>query len=147
MIVVIPTIPHTGSMFMVNEIFKDLPEMRNPKRSNHGKIFMHVYPERLPELMTLTDYPWISPLRHPAKVAGSWLARKKDLGYLWSLWDVMMGLPVDHFLPIDSDTRESALKRIGDYKTDWPVIASLGVTVEAPQVEQKYVDFYAATCY
>jgi len=96
----------------------------------------------------------------PEKVAISWKARRKDLGQLWGLWETLVET-IDPYHPmylaIDSKGRDAALRSISktlelDIKTDWPIVASTGLTAVLTKEEankaSQYVEFYASkrTC-
>jgi len=154
-IVLVPTIPHTGTTLVLKHLLPFLPDMRNPKRCGHGKIFCHIYEERIAELLPLLEkYPAVIPLRHPEKVAISWKARKKDLNELWGLWETLVDV-IDPYHPlylaIDSAGRDQALRSISktlglDLKTDWSVIASTGLTATLTEEEKeqanRFEEFY-----
>lgn len=132
--IVVPTIPHTGSMFVVQHLLGHLPRIRNPKRGD-GVFFAHVYPERMAEILSLRDHPAIVPIRNPAAVAMSWKGQGWDLSQLWVLWDEMLKVHKafsPYYLPIDHVSREARLAEINELglklKTDWPIVASKGLS-------------------
>ena len=137
MIVVVTSIPHTGTQFVFHQVLSWLgPEIRNPVRSEkkHGKIWIHSEPHRLQELESLKDYPWIVPMRHPLRVGESWKGRKKNLSTLLELYRIQRKF-VDKFgplyFPIDSPKRQIFLDRINErlgtqIETDWANTTSTG---------------------
>ena len=137
MIVVVTSIPHTGTQFVWNQILGWLgPEIRNPARSQnkHGKIWIHSEPGRLDELATLSDYPWIVPMRHPLRVGESWKGRSKNLDKLVELYRIQQKF-INKFdplyLPIDATNRQYFLDKINErlgtlIETDWANTTSTG---------------------
>ena len=159
MIIVVPSIPHTGTMFVYHEILKEIPqEIRNPKKGP-GKIQIHIYQDRMDELYSLSAYPWIVPLRHPEKVAITWKSREKDLAELREFWWRLLDL-VDsfepHYLSIDAPNRNAQLAKINESiglnaQTDWPIVASHGLSATLTSAERShfvmpFVGFYEDRC-
>lgn len=159
MIIVVPSIPHTGTNFVWKIVLKDLePEIRNPRKFPNGKIWIHTYAERIPELLTLKDYPWIVPMRHPFEVGRTWKGRQKSLDYLVTLYNIHL----EHVYPqkpfylcVDGEHRDRQLDRINrltgfDVHTDWHKEASLGHSSELTSQEteklEPFVDFYVKVC-
>lgn len=159
MIIVVPSIPHTGTNFVWKVVLKDLePEIRNPRKFSHGKIWIHTYPERIPELMTLKGLPWIVPMRHPYKVAETWKGRQKSLVYLAELFDlhILKVMPEKpYYLVVDGENRDRQLSEINELtgfavETYWYKEASLGHHAELTDDERRlmepYLEFYATIC-
>jgi len=158
-IIVVPSIPHTGTNFVWKVVLKDLePEIRNPRKFNHGKIWIHTYPERIPELLTLKAYPWVVPMRHPYEVAKTWKGRKKDLGYLKMLYDIHLSSVAPnkpYYVVVDGPNRDRQLQAVNrltgfNVETDWHKEASLGHSEELTEGEKQllepYLTFYAEIC-
>ena len=71
MIIVCPTVPHTGTHFMADMF----------QRCDVSAIVVHPYPDQLPELEKLIDEanPVIVPARRRIDVQKSWIKYGKDL--------------------------------------------------------------------
>jgi hypothetical protein len=135
MIILVPTIPHTGTKLLANEILRDFEHnalINTPK--NRQKVDDHIYPEKMTRWKELLkEYPAIIPLRNPVSIAVSWERRNKDLGELMVMWYILVE-QIDqfnpHYLPIDVKGRDYYLDRINkqlrlELYTDWPVINSV----------------------
>ncbi len=121
---------------------------------------MHIYPWNLPEIQQKLDLgvAAVVPLRPPLKVAVSWKAREKELGFLRELWETMVQVIAPYgptYLPIESEHREIHLARVSNtvgelLKTDWPIVASAGLTAELTPEEEnmfrEYESFYNEAC-
>ena len=135
MIILVPTIPHTGTKLLANDILRDFEHnalINKPK--NGQKIDDHIFPEKITRWKELmTEYPAIIPLRNPVSIAVSWERRHRDLGELMVMWYILVE-QLDKFnpsyLPIDSLDRNKYLDRINQrlglkLTTDWPIVNSV----------------------
>jgi len=135
MIVLIPTIPHTGTKLVANELFKDFEHnaLIN-KPQNNQKIDDHIFPEKMTRWkQLLSEYPAVIPLRHPILTAVSWERRKRDIGEMCVMWYILVE-QIDRFnplyLPIDSPGRDKYLDSINQslrlqLTTEWPIVNSV----------------------
>ena len=135
MAILVPTIPHTGTKLLANDILRDYDH--NALINTPGprdKIDDHIYPEKMTRWKDLLEqYPAIVPLRDPISLAVSWERRNKDLGDMCVMWYIPVEV-VDrynpHYLPIDSVNRNEYLDRINrslglKLNTDWPIVNSI----------------------
>ncbi len=152
--IIVASIPKTGTNFVFHEVLKDFVEGRNPKKNPDAKVWIHIYAERMSELMSRTDHPWIVPLRHPYLVAQTWKGHEWDLYTLKDMW-VRLRDEIDPqhpmYFAIDSDARYAQLtaieKRLGiKVDTRWPVIASQGLRKSLEEHEralfEPFIEFY-----
>ena len=161
MIVVVVSVPHSGTQFVFKQLLGWLePEIRNPARSadKHGKIWFHVDPDRLVELRSLTDYPWIVPMRHPLRIGESWKGRHKRLDRLVELLEIQRNFVHQFnplYLPIDAANRQDFLteinQRLGtELETDWANFTSTGHWDWLDEAEREmlmpYVRWYEFIC-
>lgn len=141
MVILIPTIPHTGTKLLADSLlfeFEHNALINKPK--NGQKIDDHIYPEKITRWKELMqEYPAIVPLRHPIKCAVSWERRNRDLGEMVVMWYILVE-QLDqfnpHYLPIDSPKRNQYLNRINQslglkLSTDWPITNSKHGSSEA----------------
>ncbi len=135
MAILVPTIPHTGTKLLANDILREYEHnaLIN-KPEGQQKIDDHIFPEKITRWKELlNEYPAIIPLRNPISVAVSWERRHRDLGELCVMWYIMVE-QIDrynpHYLPIDSADRDSHLDSINrslglQLTTEWPIVNSV----------------------
>lgn len=140
MIILVPTIPHTGTKLLTEDILRSFEHnaLRN-KPKNRQKIDDHIYPEKLTRWKELlAEYPAIIPLRNPVSIAVSWQRRNKDIGEFIVMWYILVEI-IDQYnpqyLPIDTKERDYYLNRINkklrlELYTDWPVINSVHNSID-----------------
>lgn len=135
-IIVVPTICHTGSYLLVEQILgafqrRSIKHIATPRPGT--VYFDHIYPHNIELLKhAMPAYPSIVPLRHPVLTALSWVKRDRDLGEMCLMW-YMLVEQLDrygpHYLPIDAPDRDTRLAQIGEalgleLRTDWPMTNS-----------------------
>ena len=132
----VPTIPHTGSLFVVEHLigYKNvgLAMMRQYYEGNGQEqtlIFDHIYRAQTADFVLLMrKFPAIVPLRHPKVVAKSWLLRGKDMSDYYDMWRFtlpMINEMAPYYLPLDVDDRQDWLDKIPiERETNWPEIHS-----------------------
>lgn len=161
MIVLLPTIQHTGSHFLYEHLLaNDFERMSvHDEPRDGGMVFTHIskwkWLKHWQHLMP--HYPAIIPFREPWKVCYSWLRRREkltnlheDLSYLVDHFDGFN----PYYLPIDRPDRQAYLDRINDglglnLQTDWPVFGSRGEmpegakehTLNNPEVNRVLTDY------
>ena len=128
---VIPTVQHTGTLFLVG-LLKDagfeVCTFRSKPKTDHSLHYGHCWPGELKYMRPLLrECQAIVPLRHPALVYEAWKRRHRTHLELILQWQTLI-TEVDKFsplyLPIDIPFRNAHLKRIGDtlgidLATDW----------------------------
>ena len=114
MIVVIPSVEHTGSRLLANHIFHSFEHLSldrdcTPEReamvdtfseqfktipafpSGDAKYYDHVDPVNTPRFVQLAEkHTMIVPLRHPLRCAFSWEQRQKSLDRFFQQWDLII---------------------------------------------------------
>lgn len=135
--IVIPTVPHTGTMFAVR-LFTDLGYnqigLNDPQ--NREKVVRSGHIVRDGQYQAAVRHikggdPAVVPLRHPYLVAESWKRRDKpidDMKIAYRRLPELQALGA-YFLPMDIDGRESYLEVLKagtglPVTTKWPVINS-----------------------
>ena len=151
MIIVLPTVPGTGSNFVLRDILKGYTKLQNERgHKGDGVVFSHIDPKsKVLELLKpfLEKYPAIVPLRHPLSCAKSWKSRRRPISEMMKYWENLIQNmdPYDpYYLPIDQDDRDEYLARINkslgtDFKTDWPIINSSEDVIELNKRETTLV--------
>ena len=105
--------------------------------------------------------PIFSSLRHPARVAFSFLGRKRPMEVFHNQWRRLIDELhpyVDAYVHVDSENRNSEVSRIGDIlglnlTCDWDLLGHSGSRLgnhnieidKCPQVPSEYIDFYYDT--
>lgn len=130
MILLCPTVQHTGSYFLVKHLLAEFSEAPIRGELTDGSvIFDHLLDSKMERWRWLLErYPAISPMRDPVQVIYSWQRREKPLSDLESQFANLMGIET-LILPIDSPCRSDHLQRLNDefglrIKSHWPVIHS-----------------------
>ncbi|MCP4262278.1 MAG: hypothetical protein GY774_32970 [Planctomycetes bacterium] len=134
MIVVMPTIQHTGTFFMLREIFQGFTKCSlRAEPKDPGVIFDHTWPGHTEYFHKwLSKYPSVTPLRSPERIVYSWERRERPLYKLVILineWIALMERFDVFILPIDHPNRDKYLIRLNErlgtgLSTDWSVIPS-----------------------
>ena len=131
MIIVCPTIPKTGSRFLIDHLLGGYPKYQN--ESKDGVVFRHLASQDMPEVRGwLRNNLVVVPLRHPVSCARSWCARgwRKKIPDLTDYWRRLMYV-VDRYdvsyVPIDVPNRDEWLRLLNErlptpVETDWPVV-------------------------
>ena len=111
MIVLLPTIKHTGSHFVLKKLlgaFERVPlkhaAFLEEEEQGDIVIFDHLYPHKMPLWEPLLEkYPALVPLRNKQAVIDSWNRRREDLEDFYDQWGLLRGLLKYnvHFLNID----------------------------------------------
>lgn len=89
----------------------------------------------------------VVPMRHPASVIESWLARDKPFEPLLTQWQILKTMvdPADPiYLPLDVPDRDRWLSELNcklglELQTDWPVIMSCGKSAVLSDVHRAAV--------
>ena len=164
MLVCVPTIMHTGTHFIIEELLKDfkyssllhnqvIPDLIP---NDDTKCFLHVNDDFHVKNRGdfLSSVTLIVPLRHPHRVLKSFIHRGRELSAYKEQWDNMINLvaPLNPmYLHIDNDIRDEQLalinKTLGkEFHTDWRVIYSAAGTTEMKVDDsvppKEYIDFY-----
>ncbi len=133
MIILVPSVHHTGTKLVFKDILRGLPEINQQDYTEHetGKIRIHIDEPFLEDLhYWLKRVPAIVPLLHPRKVASGWkvrFKRREELGEQWNWLKTEIDPYDPYYLPIDHEDRDRWLGRIGKalglkLATGWPVI-------------------------
>lgn len=141
MLIVVPSVHHTGTKTVFLDILKDLqPEVNQQDyKRNEGKLRIHIDKPFLDDLhFWCARCPAIVPLRHPRKVAYGWKARAKPLWDLTEQWNWLkeeIDPYVPYYLPLDSPERGHWLQEINrslgtSFTTDWPMLGHSEATTE-----------------
>lgn len=124
--IVVPTIPHTGTHFMRYHLLVD-----------HHNLVEHIWPKQVDLWWPMfKNNPILVPLRDPWQVAMSWKKRAhlpgalqlEELPIWWRLLIDVIDPLRPYYLPIDQPmVRDRCLERINsqlglNLATDWPVI-------------------------
>ena len=141
--IVIPTVPHTGTIFVtklfISKGYEQIALKETPTQDKTlfvGHILNCGLTHRALNLMK--KYPAIIPLRHPYLVAESWKRRGKSVTDLVTAYKKIPRLfdPLQpYYLPLDVEDREDYLVNIEkglnlNLSHDWPVVNSKEHTSE-----------------
>ena len=139
MIILAPTIQHTGSYFLVKHLLADF-EQRNLKDGvEDGSVtFDHTLPSKHERWLEIIhglrekriNFHTIVPLREPHKIFISWQRRGRDFQELIDQVEYMVALQDEIrplFLPIDHKDRQDYLDVINkatglNLETDWHIV-------------------------
>ena len=153
MIVVVASVHHTGTHFVVDELFKGWRHYAMSYGNIKGPIGdgvtrIHIDKDQsiyLPRWME--HQPLVVPMRHPASVVESWLARDKPIEPLLPQWEMLKTMvdparPI--YLPLDVPDRDRWLGELNGklglkLQTDWPVIMSCGKSAVLSDVHRAAV--------
>lgn len=123
--ILVPTIQHTGSWFVVYHLL-GVKQSIPSSQDGDGVVFLHTMPHAMDDILAeLSTTPAVAPLRHPAAIWESWARRGKDREDLFTqtrnFWDISDRLEI---LPIDHPDRELFLNRVSSYlgldlRTNW----------------------------
>ena len=135
MIVLAPSVPHTGAGFVSRELLRHFTKigMAAHYEHDHGQISTHLdgYAiDQVANLMVLRNYPTIVPLRHPELVAISWKRRGEEVSDAIPYWQALIEVidPLEPcYLRLDSEYRDADLDVINgrwglNLETDWPIV-------------------------
>lgn len=130
--IIVPTIRHSGSHFVVNLLGYDIKQTFNWKQAGKARpdslIFDHISPHRIGIITGLVSkHLTIIPLRHPFLIEKSWDDRNKDKEDLYQSFKTLINDidPYEPFyLPLDTRDRETCLNAIRaatglTLATDW----------------------------
>lgn len=133
--ILVPTVQHTGSHFVVRELFPHHQQtpLKKPVIQPDTLMMDHVLPTKMTRMLTLakTASAIVIPLRHPRVCAYSWIKSGKELFPDFSRqWDCIWrfedeGFDV-HYITLDNEElRDEQLKALckaigDDIYTDWP---------------------------
>jgi hypothetical protein len=145
MILLTPTVHHSGSYFLVKhllESFIELPlrtareEIARLKPGQRAVVFDHFWPHKMGLWRDLFGrYPIVIPVRRYDKVKKSWEDRGKCCAELDEQWQIMANVIVDQqpfVINLDSTCRDEQLAQINNKlgldldARGWPVIHSIG---------------------
>ena len=156
-LVVIPSVWHTGTHFMVDQVVPDFTPHHFDHRtwiagSPVGDIQVRCHCEPAYENSLKRwgkEAQCLVPIRHPMSVAESWKARGKvnrfsELAEQWMLLKKYISPHNPLYLPVDSPDRESWLEKIrifldSDIQTDWPVVMSSNKSATLTEAERATV--------
>ena len=156
-LVVIPSVWHSGTHFMTDQVVPDFTAHHFDHRgwiagSPRGDIQVrcHCEPEFAKSLQRWgKEGQCLVPMRHPILVAQSWKARGKtgrflELAAQWKLLKDHIAPHDPLYLPIDSPDRENWLDKIRNFlnseiQTDWPVIMSCNKSATLTDEEREAV--------
>jgi len=124
--IVVPSVHHTGTKLVFDEILRDVPSLHKQR--------IHMEPKFLDWLHGIigTGAQIIVPLRHPRIVAIGWKLRAKRLEELDEQWKILKE-EIDpynpYYLPIEHEDRDKWLAQIAtgigrSLGTNWPVIGA-----------------------
>lgn len=146
MIIVCPTVPHTGTHFM-RELLLEAEVDR--------VVLVHPYPDQVDELrqLFLEGAVCIIPVRDPARVFCSWIKYGKNPDdYAGHSLDEWMAIQADlalearaYYLHIDKPgVRDLQLEEINrelglDLVTDWEPVRQAGPTNGRDQIAQQFI--------
>lgn len=133
MIIVVPSVHHTGTKLVFNDILRDLVAFNQQDKTprDSGKLRIHIDAPFLEDLhYWCAKCSIIVPIKHPRDVAIGWKVRFKKLGELAQQWTWLKEeiAPYDPlYLPIDLPDRDEWLDKVNlklnlKLNTDWPVI-------------------------
>lgn len=132
MIVVIPSVEHTGSRLVANHIFHSFQQINiaSETEAPYAKQYEHVYANKMEAFhRACKQHPVIIPMRHPIRCAWSWEQRQKPLDEYFKQWDSLQDLFVyDHaVIRVDLKERNEDLKAVNDklginVSTFWPYV-------------------------
>ena len=135
--IVIPTVPHTGTIFItklfIEKDFTQIALLETPYQDKTlfvGHIVKDGLTNRALELMK--EYPAVIPLRHPYLVAESWKRRGKpvtDLVTAYKKLPELFDCLNPYYVPMDTEDRDDYLVQIEkglgiSLSHDWPIINS-----------------------
>jgi hypothetical protein len=123
MIILLPTVKHTGTYFCLKQLLKGfapvpLKTARKDIKLLSGDmvIFDHLYPHKMNAwLDMLKKYPAIIPLRNKHSVMESWMSRGEDIEDFHKQWTQLKRMigKRTYFLSIDApELRDHQLERI-----------------------------------
>jgi len=118
MIIACPTVPHTGSYFVVKHLFKGFEHVlfnQEPKEEN-VIYFDHMFPHKRESIEGVCEkHPVIIPIRHPKVCALSWERRNRELDDMCQMFREMVNVYDKYnpfYIPLDTDLRDDALNSI-----------------------------------
>lgn len=126
--VVIPTVMHTGSLFVTDNIFRDFKKYKpNETPEEDSIVFWHVQHFPVSEFAKhINGRNIVIPLRRLERIIVSWERRGKPLRHLDQSLDILMEFDQyePYYLPIDHEDRDRYFEEMKnglglDLKTDW----------------------------
>jgi hypothetical protein len=157
--IIVPTVQHSGTLFLVRSIlgkngFEVLPFRGEPTKE-HTVNYGHCWPGELKYMRPLIrKYPIIVPLRHPYLVAETWRRRNRTPLEMMLQWEILMQ-EVDpqgpFYLPIDRDDRGEWLDSINNQlglqlSTDWQPLNShtgtFNITPDKAILPDETIEFF-----
>ena len=164
MIIVLPTIMHTGTFLLIDDVFKWFKHI-GCAQEPEGDCVIHCHTTNsfFYEVASCMDkHPVVSPIRHPARVLESF-KRRNHLNYrvfreqFGCMADLVEGRDVFYIHIDEPDLRDAELARINNelglkLKTDWPLVNCVGKTHDIKltkemmdEIPQWIMDFYHLT--
>ncbi len=153
MVIVVPSIHHTGTNFVLQNLLRKFATHPNTIASlppEQSKVHVHVEPSLVGQLdhWVRLMYPMLVPIRHPASVARSWKARGKPVSEMVGQWQMLIDQVAPFkpsYLPLDVDNREDWLEAFCDkfsldLSTDWEVVRGSGIVITDPDAELNAVE-------
>jgi hypothetical protein len=144
-IVCIPTIKHSGTHLLKNDIFKAFKNASYVQALDGGcddgdySVTWHVVGQNFDTMAEVMDLgiPIISPMRHPARVKESYIRRgmyppRCDSQSFDTQWKNMIKIYEKYdpmYIHIDSENRDSDVLKVAskisrDLHTDWPLLGA-----------------------
>jgi hypothetical protein len=128
--VVMPTVRHTGSLFMVDLLPYERCTLRG-KPGEYPLFFDHAYDLHMKHFFKwIEEYPTVViPLRDPMDCARSWAKRRESFKWFNQMWENL--IQFDRFnpfyIPIDKTDKQNRLDALADHlgvelATDWTPI-------------------------
>ncbi len=163
MLIIVPTIYHTGTHLLIHHVF---PRSFAHRRKNGGHYLRHFHLERTFDQMDIGGDFRFSTLRHPRRVAESWVRRQyrcpqrtmEEFNYEWGHMINFYSPHIDAYLHPDHENRDDDVARMAsltglDLSCDWPLNKRSGskhathdIDInECPEVPQEFIDFYYET--
>lgn len=135
--ILVASIPHTGTFFVLDSILKDYKwQMFEVEPIPGCKMHRHLFQLGDEDLLStrVKQCFTIVPLREYAKVEETWQRNGMNIEVLKQSWDKLYTLKDVHFLKIDSPDRDTELKRLSQVlghslTTDWAISNSMNFTL------------------
>ena len=145
-IILVPTVPHTGTRFLTDKLFGSVGYERfNVLTGEHvyeknDRVILHSHfqKRRYLDICELVwKYPIMSSLRKPYSILQSWKKRKADSNNFYA--QCLQGFtfiyrhwPIMSILPIEEENRDVYLENLSDtfnviLRTDWAKHESCGI--------------------
>lgn len=134
------SVPHSGTTFTIrlftDQGYREMGFVDRPE----GKTLYHGHVEDGAPVQHIKEMakrmPVVVPLRHPYRVAESWIRRRKPVPDMVARFRLLMKeiVPLGpYFFPVDSNGKHRALRALSDglgipFQTDWALVRSISGT-------------------